>query len=207
MNRGLGSFVEGETTLSGWRFSPNSAAYANQDNLEGALNAKQQSLGLLPAPQTGLSAVNATAQTPMSDMDPKDSYFATEPAPAPERDDQVNVYSRAANIIRESIEVEECVFYRPRLSFRAHPDPQSGDQAHTWGYTSSSGSGGDTSHSPEVRPCHVLAFSNSELSSIDSVFHANSIPSITEDFLANLLRRYPQGSTFKFKLNALGPMS
>ncbi|CAI6082581.1 unnamed protein product [Clonostachys chloroleuca] len=199
MNRGLGSFVEGETTLSGWRFSPNSAAYANQDNLEGALNAKQQSLGLLPAPQTGLSAIDAKARTPMSGMGPKDgSYFATEPAPAPERDDKVNVYSRAANIIRESIEVEGCVFYRPRLSFRAHPDLQSGDQANTWGYTSSSASGGEMSHSPEARPCHVLGFSNSELSSIDSIFHANSGPSITEDFLASLLRRYPQGTTFKF---------
>uniref|UniRef100_A0A0B7K6R3 histidine kinase n=1 Tax=Bionectria ochroleuca TaxID=29856 RepID=A0A0B7K6R3_BIOOC len=171
MTRGLGSFVEGETTLSGWRFSPNSAAYANQDNLEGALNAKQQSLGLFPAAQTSLSAVDATAQTPLSIMDPKDdSYFATEPAPAPERDGKVNVYSRAANIIRESIEVEGCVFYRPRLSFRAHPDPQTGDHANARGYTSS----------------------------IDSVFHTNSGPSITEAFLANLLRKYPQGTTFKF---------
>ncbi|CAG9974154.1 unnamed protein product [Clonostachys byssicola] len=198
MNRGLRSFVEGETTLSGWRFSPNSAAYANQDNLEGVLNARQQSLGLLSVPQFGLPTGDARARTPMSDMDAKGSYFAVEPTPAPERDDMATVYSRAANIIRESIEVEGCVFYRPRLSFRAQPDPQFGDQANAWGYTTSSSSGGEASHSPEPRPCHVLGFSNSELSSIDSVPNTNSGLSMTEDFLAHLLHRYPRGTTFKF---------
>lgn len=198
MNRGLRSFVEGETTLSGWRFSPNSAAYANQDSLEGALNARQQSLGLLSVPQISLSAGDARARTTMSDMDAKGSYFAIEPTPAPQRDDMATVYSRAANIIRESIEVEGCVFYRPRLSSRAQLDPQSGDQANAWGYTTSSASAGEASHSPEAHPCHVLGFSNSELSSIDSAPNTNSGLSMTEEFLARLLHRYPRGTTFKF---------
>ncbi|VUC28691.1 unnamed protein product [Clonostachys rosea] len=200
MNRGLGSFVEGETTLSGWRFSPNSAAYANQDNLEGALNARQQSLGFLPVPQSSMSAGEAS----MSEMDEKGSYFATEPALAPKHDDKANVYSRAANIIRESIEVEGCVFFRPKLAFHSQQDPKSGTQVNTWGYTSSSASGGEASHGSEARPCHVLGFSNTELSSIDSAIHTSSGQSMTEDFLASLLRRYPQGTTFKF--NAEGEL-
>lgn len=44
MNRGLGSFIEGKSTLSGWQFGPNVAAFADDHNKEGALDATQQHL-------------------------------------------------------------------------------------------------------------------------------------------------------------------
>lgn len=42
MNRGLGSFVEGKSTLSGWQSGPNVAAFADKADKEGALDATQQ---------------------------------------------------------------------------------------------------------------------------------------------------------------------
>lgn len=44
MNRGVGSFIEGKSTLSGWKFGPNEVAYANEAKSEGILDAKQQRL-------------------------------------------------------------------------------------------------------------------------------------------------------------------
>lgn len=44
VNRGLGSFVEGKSTLSGWRSGPNTAAYADGNRSEGLLDTKQQRL-------------------------------------------------------------------------------------------------------------------------------------------------------------------
>lgn len=44
MNRGVGSFIEGKSTLSGWKFGPNEVAYTNEAKSEGILDAKQQRL-------------------------------------------------------------------------------------------------------------------------------------------------------------------
>ncbi|KAF4506835.1 hypothetical protein G6O67_006876 [Ophiocordyceps sinensis] len=44
MNRGLGSFIEGKSTLSGWQHGPNVAAFADNSKLEGALDGTQQLL-------------------------------------------------------------------------------------------------------------------------------------------------------------------
>ncbi|KAM4054577.1 histidine kinase-, DNA gyrase b-, and HSP90-like ATPase domain-containing protein [Hirsutella rhossiliensis] len=44
MNRGLGSFIEGKSTLSGWQHGPNVAAFVDNSKLEGALDGTQQLL-------------------------------------------------------------------------------------------------------------------------------------------------------------------
>ncbi|KAI9166380.1 Autoinducer 2 sensor kinase/phosphatase LuxQ [Paramyrothecium foliicola] len=204
MNRGLGSFVEGEATLSGWRFSPYAAAYEQDESIEGVLNSRQQSLGLFPdhgAPRDDAS----TPCTPNNGESlPRDSYF-TMPPPAPKRHDKGHdkdvVFSRAANIIRESVEVEGCVFFRPKLSFRATQNSQTaraGYKAWSGSTSSSSSGGGEARPDPEARNCSVLGFSTSDLSSINSALDSMPGASMAEDFLATLLRRYPQGAVFNF---------
>lgn len=44
INRGLGSFIEGKSTLSGWHFGPHVSAFTDNHNKEGTLNATQQRL-------------------------------------------------------------------------------------------------------------------------------------------------------------------
>jgi hypothetical protein len=44
MNRGLGSFIGGKSTLSGWQSGPHAAAFDDRSQFEGDLNLKQQSL-------------------------------------------------------------------------------------------------------------------------------------------------------------------
>ncbi|KJZ72253.1 hypothetical protein HIM_08395 [Hirsutella minnesotensis 3608] len=44
MNRGLGSFIEGKSTLSGWQSGPNVAAFMDNSEFEGAIDTTQQHL-------------------------------------------------------------------------------------------------------------------------------------------------------------------
>jgi hypothetical protein len=46
MSRGLGSFIEGKSTLSGWQYDPDAAALVNESTSEGDLNPKQQPMQL-----------------------------------------------------------------------------------------------------------------------------------------------------------------
>jgi hypothetical protein len=198
MNRGVGCFVDGETTLSGWHFSPNAAAYKDQGT-EGALNARQQSLGLFPA-QDMPRTEDSTPYTPNPDSLTKESsYFAIPRAPASTRRHVMDIlFSRAANIIREAIEVEGCIFYRPRPTFHTRRPMKTDDGEQGWSYTSSSTSSGEADPAQEARACQVLGFSTTDTSSIDSALHTMPDAPVAEGFMATLLRWYPQGAVFNF---------
>lgn len=110
------------------------------------------------------------------------------------------VFSRAANIVRESIEVEGCVYYRPNPTAYAHKiyeGPQA-DDVFTNFSTLNTNEENTTLNGGESRSCHVLGFSTSDESSIDSALHSFPEAPLPEEVLTKLLRKYPTGQIFNF---------
>lgn len=66
MNRGLGSFIEGKSTVSGWQSGPNIAAFTDDVRSEGALDSTQQHLVSRSQEQKN-KAENHTAPSKASD--------------------------------------------------------------------------------------------------------------------------------------------
>ncbi|KAI0019169.1 hypothetical protein F4780DRAFT_793656 [Xylariomycetidae sp. FL0641] len=113
-----------------------------------------------------------------------------------------SVFARAANIVRESVEVEGVAFLDASIStfggLVAH-----GGNTNASSSSSPYSSGSDESlieelDHPAETTCQTLGFSTSASSSIDgdvgSVFQGN----VPEKFLKTLLRRYPEGKIFNF---------
>lgn len=129
--------------------------------------------------------------------------------------------SRAANIIRESIEVEAVVFFDANfrsseaLLNTSRSDSESGSSMEC----ASSGEEEakireprDGQTRPEISreaqptlcgrlaedPCHMLGFATSEFASVNREPLADSNVAVSEAFLGHLLRRYPRGQIFNF---------
>lgn len=222
MNRGLGSFVEGKATVTGWKFGPNAAAYKDNIRFEGALNAHQQ---VLHQRDESLSASTdhqhdaATAGTfPFPNMVPVvgTSHFAVDvPVPTTTRRFSQSttssgqptihdIFSKAANIIRESIEVEGCLFLDAGVGSFGPPgnDTPGNDKNRKDSQSDGSGSSDDgrySSHDESSQPsCKVLGFSTTDSSSIDGARSSARHGAMHEKFLNGLLRRYPKGRIFSF---------
>ena len=236
MNRGIGSFIEGKSTLSGWRNGPDSGAFADMREGEGQLNAMQQDMDTVHdeqerkgdgitceprsteryAPQHGQRGPATDtktdsrdpSKTPMGQV-PCLPTASSEPEEfeSPSYDD---AFSRAANMIRESLEVEGCYFFdaqskpggfsslSPRVDVAdkrcsPHSSQSSEDEC-------SQSSNADTS----FLPCPTLGFSVSASSSIDGPQKYHTTINMPAAFLSKLLQRYPDGKIFNF--NSLGDL-
>lgn len=112
---------------------------------------------------------------------------------------QRSLFSRAANIIRESIEIEGALFLDAQIeSYGGLVSPVDGDNR-----PQSDGSSGDESimsndseHKQEF--CRVLGFSTSQSSSINGDEASEEHASVPDTFLERVLRRYPGGQVFNF---------
>ncbi|KAJ6125777.1 hypothetical protein N7523_003397 [Penicillium sp. IBT 18751x] len=123
-------------------------------------------------------------------------------------------FSRAANIIRESIEVEAAIFFdanfgspgafvsddRSDYDSSGRDSYSSGDEhipasirRRICRTASSDDSGEKTSH-----PCGILGFATSKASSVNDQLKNDGKIALSESFLAGLLRRYPKGKIFNF---------
>ncbi|GJC86108.1 hybrid signal transduction histidine kinase A [Colletotrichum liriopes] len=245
MVRGVGSFIEGKSTMSGWRLRNNPDSFNDHPSFEGGLNKNQQQL----QKASDLTAVEAFQKeeslndwkqpSPTSRQHAK----ATEPhqrtsnqaivpcvsgtslksarsgSGSSERgnrdphDTQLrHIFSKASNIVREAIEVESVLFLDASIgsfgglaesksfhvtSSGAKSPSSSSDERSSPGPGSSNGS----TTSQDDATCRVLGFSTSSISSIDGDIPAQSHASISEKFLAKLLRRYPEGKIFNFDEN------
>ena len=119
-----------------------------------------------------------------------------------------HAFARAANIIRESLEVEGTVFYNSGASSYDHVDRDAPDSG---GAETTSADDGSKSSStdPELSldstrsggKCNVIAFSNSQTSSINSEAPSKALSQLSSKFLKSLLRRFPQGKIFHFDAN------
>ncbi|KOS46648.1 hypothetical protein ACN38_g2374 [Penicillium nordicum] len=139
---------------------------------------------------------------------PKDDYTA-----------KVNeTFGRAANLIRESIEIEGVVFFN--ANFGSQESVVNNAESDTEGSCFESCSSGDeaTSRSSPQRsfegmfdpehpassgkatwnPCEILGFATSNASSVNDQSMDDNKISLSESFLGGLLHRYPRGKIFNF---------
>ncbi|KAF4983940.1 hypothetical protein FZEAL_765 [Fusarium zealandicum] len=240
MVRGLGSYVEGKATMSGWQDSITHAFELDALTGEGALNSGQQDLQRQRDEFESDAMVDETepGQAGETERGKKqkisaDSFVVTSPnenAPstftqssnnllhpvAPQEDCRQlqldRIFSKAANILRESIEVEGVLFLDASIASFAgmvgnrtsRRDPRGKDRSSS---SSSSSVYGDSSRSPSISldgpeaspaTCSVMGFSTSQSSSVDGESPVARTRFVSERHLQKLLRRYPKGKIFTF---------
>lgn len=255
MVRGLGSLVEGKSSISKWWLEGNVESFENAEDGEGALNARQQAIqreaenpiprpfplpqqvvapsppepttGGKPSPtlstsdNNGISyirsdttsdtmsqdgSINTDRRTPGSITDP------TTTATFQEDESTIaikSLFSKASNIIRESIEVEGVLFLDAVISSFGGLVVRSGEESHSTSgdsqremFTSSSEDNKDRAAVPATDVfCSVLGFSVGGVSSVDGERSASPHANVHEKFLKGLLRRYPEGHIFNFDEN------
>lgn len=221
MNRGLGSFVEGRATVTGWQLGPNTAAFKDNIKYEGALNAKQQllhqqeeTLATSRIGQLGEETFPFPVMVPVSveghpgltghpdRTDRRLSISSTIKEPTIH-----DVFSKAANIVRESLEIEGCLFLDAAVGSFSPPGndaPENSKSRRDSRSEASEGSDGEARYSScdgaqgSQTSCQVLGFSTTDVSSIDGGLNSARHGAMQEKFLLGLLRRYPKGRIFSF---------
>jgi signal transduction histidine kinase len=240
MVRGIGSFVEGSSTLAGWWNDGKDTSFQGKSGDEGFLDSKQQELARTvpidaetgrekpkptavtqkfpvshtPAPKSSL-VVNFKENTSqitkagVSSPNPtgSSSDFAAKPPLDFQASEAQKIFARAANIIRESIEVEGVAIFDAQLSsFKIMVGDSKNDSSDSEASVRTSSSRGrdaamDSTNvqqpGPTERFCKLLAFSTSDRSTINNQLNEHAFP-ILETFLKVLLQRYPAGKIFSF---------
>lgn len=220
MVHGVGSFVEGNATMTGWKSTPSAATYLENTEIEGALNPNQQFLqqqdwavrvaeeAVPPPSATWLDhtsrpvtrsndqLVLSTGPFKSNEFDPVDSYDRLSTGTN-------HIFSKAANIIRESIEVEGVLFLDAGISFGGRADSEAAFIQAPRTESSSSDDGTtrpwDSCRIKGPGPCcHVLGFSTTSHSSINGDSSPLQHLGMPEKLLRRLLRRYPKGKIFTF---------
>ncbi|KAF5681573.1 nik-1-like protein [Fusarium denticulatum] len=197
LNRGLGSFLEGGSTLTGWRFGSNPRDFIDAlGSPEGNLNLKQQSLQ---------QDMDDATDAPGFANDDSPNLDRRAPAPTTnasraidtmsENRNLENVFSRAANIIRESVEVEGCIFLDATMASYRLAKAKTAPDARTVGQSSSTSSDDNTR---QDTICDIAGFSTSGTSSIDRTRSPKVSVALSEKFMMRMLKQYPQGKVFTF---------
>ncbi|KAI8626483.1 hypothetical protein F5Y19DRAFT_446763 [Xylariaceae sp. FL1651] len=233
MTRGVGSFVEQRSTLSSLQPSPNpdpdndvmpSKAIVNakpqdsQSSEEGNTKSHQprpQADSIAGYPDLQLRSVSVRDNSESRRASPSASLNANSPRTGTpvwknpvsiEQDPLTFVFSRAANIIRESIDVEGVVYLDASVtSFGGlNQRPTGGETSRSMSSqgesTSSDDAHGDSSSSAR-NDADVLAFSTSEASSIDMETYPSDRKRVSSKILVSLLQRYPTGAIFNYDEN------
>ena len=243
---GLGSFVEGRSTLrDSWREARAQHAASEQSGepMEGQLNIEQQNLQ--KAKQSQIQTDLPFRDAPKSKSKPESRSRSTTPR-APEKTDPTTskpetaqhgnsvrsvlagenledntmsnnikeIFSRAANLIRESLGAEGVIFLdanshrfgslvkqnRRKVSGPTSRDPSSSSDESTDSAGSHRQRDSDAEHTNTlVSEC--LGFSSSRVSSIDDETRAGRAVVVPEPLFSSLLRRYPHGKIFTYNAN------
>ncbi|KAI9925765.1 hypothetical protein ASPWEDRAFT_158226 [Aspergillus wentii DTO 134E9] len=121
---------------------------------------------------------------------------------------EAQVFSRAANIVRESMEVEGVAFFK--ANFRTNSTKSDSDTSCSESSKKSDGKPRSSSRSSrasnsgipepedESDPCNILGFATTDSSSINHEETGDKRIEMSESFLNGLLRRYPRGKIFNF---------
>jgi signal transduction histidine kinase len=215
MSRGLGSFIEGGSTLSSWRSGSDVAAFADDPDYEGALNSKQQHIQQAQENLEHVAGIwdklpDGDVGTPARSPEPEGLASPDEVAAARSQeaisaagDNSLEyTFSRVANIIRESIEVEGCMFFDATMgTYRASKQPapeELGSTKQACRNSSSEESVDSKPNATQMTFCKLLGFSTSDRSSVDGLASQDQAAVTTERFLKRLLRHYPKGKIFNF---------
>lgn len=224
MNRGLSSFLQQKSTLTNWQFGTFPDAYANKAHLEGDLNAHHQAQESTPTgddfqtyplpPETRPSFVPSSRSQSHADLAAQSrgasfasgaSMMAGDHEDKSETSSPTNIFGKAANILREAIEVEGCVILDPTATTFASFSPQSAPWQHmalpAQSSTSSSEDKPSQDHPNQATSCSVLGFSTSTDHSINGDSDAAFRVLMPQKFMIALLRRYPEGRIFNFDSN------
>jgi signal transduction histidine kinase len=203
VNRGLGSFIAGKGTLTGWQSGANIDASLN-DAEEGGLNAEQQH----EHESLDLAAQHDETFTTLQQIPTRPADVST-PTPANSDGNGLRrIFSKAGNIIREAFEVEGCLLLRCRTwllqttcNFTLVEVSKSEEAPSQTVMTSSSDEQPQNSprRIPDNASCDLLGFSTTDASSVnDPALLSKDIGCIPQRFLAKLLQRYPNGKIFNF---------
>lgn len=166
-------------------------------------------MSMTSATKSGIVSTTFTACDEQSEANGSPANKHAIAARDPFQHDVKNAFSRASNVIRESIEVEGALFLEASVgSFGGlsygHKAKESTDSADSPLSLSSGNESQARSVSPPPRDqrtqiCDVLGFSTGQGSSIDKAI--SSIERVPERLLSALLRRYPAGKIFNFDLD------
>ncbi|PLB47620.1 hypothetical protein P170DRAFT_385449 [Aspergillus steynii IBT 23096] len=122
-------------------------------------------------------------------------------------------FSRAANIVRESLAVEGAAFFDANFAShgglvnnaKSETDYSDTDSAMTsddngtiCGGSSAPNDGHATNLMDESNPCNILGFSTTSASSINYQPVGDKRMTVSESFMKGLLHRYPRGKIFNF---------
>lgn len=121
-------------------------------------------------------------------------------------------FARAANIIRESVEVEGVVFFDAHFGSQEAIVTNAKSEQESSLENSSSGtelrtgstrlepskSAAESSGKGSVNPCNIIGFATSTTASVNNELTADAKIAISESFLAGLLSRYPRGKIFNY---------
>lgn len=234
MTRGLGSFVDGKATTAGWYEGVDEGAgdegalNTNQLSIERQKDAESQRLFTIPCP----TSANNPLESPMDHrntlpgthhgpgildtppiatmvypraMDRGPMVVASPNKPSDNMQSPRDIFSKAANIIRESIEIEGALFLDASLkSFGGLAKPLTTDRLTNTSQSESEDTKlRDVSTDDESPCCDVLGFSTSHSSSIDGDQIVPGHTTVPEKLLSALLRRYPKGKIFTFDENGI----
>lgn len=222
MVRGLGSFVEGHATLSNWSDNLDNSSFRDIPGVkEGALNKKLQAIPQSRQHSRIHSEEKEFPHGRAGYVHTPSAIFDSPPRPRMNRGassissadlllgDVERVFSKACNIIRESIEVEGVLF----LDASVHTfGGLVGNEVHEppiLERVSSTDSDSDDSQGPlpttniDQQLCNVLGFSTSAGSSINGHKPVHGHTAVPERLLQRLLQRYPHGRIFNFEPDGL----
>jgi hypothetical protein len=237
MVRGLGSFVEGKATLSNWSQSSNPSSFQDIPGVqEGTLNKRLRGADRRPSKVSFLRSGTEQETTSTSqEIDgnvhsdgratgtrgSKTQSTCKKPLSSGEvlQDDVVRVFSKASNIIRESIEVEGVVFLDASIRTfggliglgqeMPSPPAQLGKQSPDVSEFESSSDEIPASQSgdaAEATCCKVLGYSTSQSSSVNGDEAGYPLGAFPEKFLHFLLQRYPHGKIYNMEVQPI-PLS
>ncbi|KAF5684105.1 nik-1 (Os-1p) [Fusarium circinatum] len=209
MTRGIGSFVEKESSMAGWRARTNSPAFHDDATREGNLNSEQQALQQFrdiniqeTLPVHVPVQLNTTGETTaiageakMTSASSKSMSVRESDANAKEKE-IAKIFSRAANLIREGIEIEGVVFLDANFETSATDSMLHEGQSST--ESSSSSDESSDRIEQEKSCCGILGFATSTSSSINLDVGSDIHTTMPMKLLAALLRRYPAGKIFNF---------
>ncbi|KAI1124255.1 hypothetical protein F5Y10DRAFT_269313 [Nemania abortiva] len=231
MTQGVGSFVEQRSTLMNPYQGPthdidDEAHVANTTNLgSGATSRNKDTISEFRWPRqqsdpiasshsqpfrsAGINQYPRDCITPprgLSDVNsPQTDQFLLRNSAPVEKDPLTVVFSRAANIIRESIDAEGVVFFDANVgSFNSFGQQVTGnDTSQFESSQEESWSSDDTSNESDRarNDLHVIASSTSEASTIDRKTFTSDKRRMSFKALSALLRRYPKGTVFDFDEN------
>lgn len=161
------------------------------------------------------SSVTTSLPQPISALsiqsgDSKASRASSVTAPDPHVVEVKRAFSRASNIIRESIEVEGVLFLDASIGsfgglLRGFRSQDARENSQLRSYSSSSSDDFHSSNaapsSAKARYCSVFGYSTSSRSTIDDAGTTPDQLKVPEQLLKSLLRRYPAGVVFNFDLD------